>query len=398
MEDEMAAQHVVVLGGGYAGQMAAARVAKRRPDARLTVVDASPVFVERIRLHQIAAGGRLASRPMTDVLPRGATFVEGRATSWDVARRRIAVTTATGSTELRYDWCVDTLGSRVDTSVPGVDRYAHRLDDPTSAARVAAAPAGGDRVLIVGAGLTGIEAATELTERRRDLAVTLVASGALGAELAPDGARHVRDVLGRRGVAVREHARVHGLAADAAVLQDGERIPFDVCLWSAGFVASPLAREAGLPVNALGQVRVDATLRVPDHPEVVVAGDAAEVAGPDGRPLRMACATAMPMGTYAGEVVAEAMAGAPIRPFRFAYKIRCISLGRRDGLIQHVDESDRAVPQVWTGRIAAAIKELVCRSTVFSIRGEARLRIPFYRWPQPSTPAGLLPQPAVVGE
>ena len=54
--------------------------------------------------------------------------------------------------------------------------------------------------------------------------------------------------------------------------------------------------------------------------------------------------------------------------------------------------------QVWTGRVAAAIKEIVCRSTVFAIRGEGRLRIPFYRWPRPSAATTPLPQPAAVGD
>jgi NADH dehydrogenase FAD-containing subunit len=111
----------------------------------------------------------------------------------------------------------------------------------------------------------------------------------------------------------------------------------------------------------------------------------------------MACATAMPMGTYVGEAVAKAVRGGPIAPFRFAYRIRCISLGRHDGLIQHVDEADRPIPQVWTGRVAAALKEIVCRSTVVAIRGEGRLRIPLYRWPQP-TGAARLPQPAAIGD
>jgi NADH dehydrogenase len=191
---------------------------------------------------------------------------------------------------------------------------------------------------------------------------------------------------------------VRALQANAAMLDGGERIPFDLCLWSGGFVASPLARDAGLPVNARGQVLVDTTLRVIEHPEIFVAGDAAAVGGADGGELRMACATAMPMGAYAGEALAKAIAAEPIRPFQFAFKIRCISLGRRDGLIQHVDQFDRAVPQVWTGRVAAAIKEIVCRSTVFAIRGEGRLRIPFYRWPQPSVATAPLPQPAAVGD
>ena len=55
-------QHVVILGAGYAGQMAAARIAQRRPDVRLTVVDASPVFVERIRLRASGARARRTSR------------------------------------------------------------------------------------------------------------------------------------------------------------------------------------------------------------------------------------------------------------------------------------------------------------------------------------------------
>jgi NADH dehydrogenase FAD-containing subunit len=182
-------------------------------------------------------------------------------------------------------------------------------------------------------------------------------------------------------------------------MTDGDdAIPFELCFWNGGFVASPLARAAGLPVNVRGQVRVDATLRVPEHPEIFVAGDAAEVRGADGEPLRMACATAMPMGAYAGEAVAKVISGETPKPFRFAYKIRCISLGRRDGLIQHVDEHDRALPQVWTGRVAATLKEIVCRSTVFSIRGEGRFRIPFYRWPQPTMPSEPLPQAAAVGD
>src|SRR5688572_11406702 len=95
----------LILGAGYAGQMAAARIAKRRPDVGLTVVDASPVFVERIRLHQIAAGGHVCARPMPDVLPRGARFVQGRVTAWDVAQKHVTVTTPDGRrTELPYDW------------------------------------------------------------------------------------------------------------------------------------------------------------------------------------------------------------------------------------------------------------------------------------------------------
>lgn len=393
----MDAEHVVVLGAGYAGQLAAARLARRRPNARLTVVDSSAVFVERIRLHQRGAGGRDAARPMTTVLPRGSRFVQGTVASWDVAAGLLAMVTNAGPTELSYDRCVYALGSRVDTSVPGVARNAYALDDPTGAARLADAVARGGRVLVVGAGLTGIEAAAEIAERHRGVSVTIVATGALGAGLSPAGASHVRQVFAQLGVQAREHVAVGAVEPNTAVLRSGDRIPFDVCLWSAGFAASSLARDAGLPVNERNQVKVDATLRVPGHPEIFVAGDAAEVAGADGRPLRMACATAMPMGAYAGDALAKAMAGEPIRPFRFAYKLRCISLGRRDGLIQFVDEQDDPIDRIWMGRRAAVVKEIVCRSTVLTIRAERRgMRL--YAWPTPSNRARPLPQPAALAE
>jgi len=393
----MTAQRIVILGGGYGGQMAAARLAARCPAATITVVDASSVFVERIRLHQVAAGERVRERPMTDVLAKHVGFVQGRVVSWDPRRRLVRV--GGGPRELAYDWCVYALGSRVDVdAVPGAREHAFALDDPAGAKRLATATARGGRVVVVGAGLTGIEAAVELAEQRRELAVTLVTNGTLGADLSNAGARHVRDVMARVGVVVREDARVVAVERDVATLADGERLPFDACLWSAGFRAAPLAREAGLPVDALDRVRVLQTLQVPGHPEVFAVGDVAAVEGPDERSLRMACATAMPMGVHAAEEIARAVAGGTPRPFRFGYAIRCVSLGRRSGLVQHVDEADRAVERSLTGRAGAIVKELICRSTVLSIRAEARLRLPFYRWPRPKPARPSLPATVPAGE
>jgi len=200
-------------------------------------------------------------------------------------------------------------------------------------------------------------------------------------------------VLATLGVAVREQARVVRVERDGVVLHDGATLPCDVCFWSGGFVAAPVAREAGLRVGADGRVRVAPTLQVPEHPEVFAAGDVAAVEGPDGRDLRMACATAMPMGTHAADQIARAAAGAPLRPFRFGYMLRCVSLGRRNGLVQRVDDADRPVERVTTGRAAALVKELICRSTVWSVRAESRLGLRIYRWPAPRSRTAL---PATV--
>ncbi|MFD6812208.1 oxidoreductase, partial [Streptomyces anthocyanicus] len=49
-------QHrIVVLGAGYTGAVTAGRLARRlrREDVTLTLVNAEPDFVERVRLHQL---------------------------------------------------------------------------------------------------------------------------------------------------------------------------------------------------------------------------------------------------------------------------------------------------------------------------------------------------------
>src|SRR5688572_23957539 len=66
----MAMKHrIVVLGAGYAGAYAAGSQTRRLDpaDAEVTVVNAEPDFVERMRLHQLAAGQELRRRPLTEM-------------------------------------------------------------------------------------------------------------------------------------------------------------------------------------------------------------------------------------------------------------------------------------------------------------------------------------------
>jgi NADH dehydrogenase FAD-containing subunit len=380
--------HVVILGAGYAGQLAAARLAHKRLPVRVTVVDPSPVFVERIRLHQLAAGQSLRPRPMRSLLPRGVAWVQARAERIDTAERLVHL--GGGAPALRYDALLYALGSSDDLdAVPGARRFAHGLGSLDAARavaeRVPALAAARGRVVVVGGGLTGIEAAAELAETYPGLEVTLVTAGQLGSGLHENGRAHLVEVFGRLGVRVREHAAVAAVEDGSVRLADGAGLAFDLCLWSAGFRAPALARRSGLPVDGRDRVEVDGTLRARGHDVVFAAGDAAVVPsfGVDGAPpLRMACATAMPMGIHAAEEIARMVRAEPRQAFRFAFAGQCISLGRRDGLVQMVDAGDRPLPRIRRGRTAMRIKELICRYTIWMIRAE-RLGLALYRWPAP---------------
>lgn len=384
-------KQIVVLGGGYAGLLATLRIAgrTRRQDTKVVLVNASDTFVERIRLHQLATNQRLARRPIAVLLRgTGAEFVPGKVIGLDPERREVTIQTSDLTQRICYDRLVYALGSVSATDqVPGVREHALTVGGEAAALRlqealkVAVSRSG--RIVVVGGGLTGIETATEIAESYPSLDVSLVTAGTLGADLSKRGRAYLRSALDRLGISVHEQMRLREVEPARLVVDGEASIPFDLCVWTGGFIAPPLAREAGLAVNERDQVLVDPFLRSVSHPAIYVAGDAASPIESPGAPLRMGCVVAIPMGAQAANNVVADVLGRPPTPFRFAFALRCISLGRRNGLIQFVKQDDVPIERVITGRLGAWIKEFICRSTIFSLRLERRWAGAF-RWPQPS--------------
>ncbi|MFI5780955.1 NAD(P)/FAD-dependent oxidoreductase [Nocardia sp. NPDC051570] len=353
---------IVVLGAGYAG-LAAARRLRGAPGAQVTVVDARAEFVERVRLHQLAAGQRVTRRDLRATLERrGIRFVHGTAIGIDTAGRRL--TLADGGT-VDYDTLIYALGSHADLeSVAGVRDYA--LSVATAADVDAMRPPHG-RVIVVGGGSTGIEVAAELAESRPDLPVALVSSEEPGAWLSDRAREHIRTTLDRLGVRVRAGVKVVEVLADGVRTAEGEHLPAETVLWTTGFAVPELAARAGLAVDARGRVLVDEDLRTSD-PDIHAAGDCAVITVADGRELRMACATAIPVASHAAAVVAARLRGAQPPALRFRYHFQCLSLGRRDGVIQFLRPDDTPTPRVLTGRPAAWVKEGIVRGAARVVR------------------------------
>ncbi|MEP7199357.1 MAG: FAD-dependent oxidoreductase [Chloroflexota bacterium] len=155
------ATRVVVIGAGYAGLLATVRLAgkTRRQNVAITLVNASDVFIERLRLHQVAANQSITSRSIADVLRgTGVNFAQGLVTSIDIARREVVAQTSAGPHRIGYDHLIYALGSTIDCdAVPGVRAHAYTLasSGPQSAVALRAAlpvvnEAGGAFVAICG--------------------------------------------------------------------------------------------------------------------------------------------------------------------------------------------------------------------------------------------------------
>ena len=303
----MNTQRIIVVGGGYAGVMAANRAAGRGAD--VTLVNASANFVERIRLHEVAAASRdSAEFPLASLLNPEVELVVGWAGRIHAEERTVVL--ADGRA-LGYDHLVYAVGSTSPERSGSTFGIASHLDALALRAGLAELEFG--TVDVVGAGLTGVELAAEIASARPELLVRLQTRGQVGASLGIAGGHGVQRRLERLGVKITEDERQDVLGGDA-----------DMTVMAAGFAVPTLARDSGLPVSELGQLLVGPDLVVPRIPDIVGAGDAVVVAGASH--LRMSCAAALPQGAHAVDTIFDGP-----QPLNAGFMLQCVSLGRRDG-------------------------------------------------------------------
>jgi NADH dehydrogenase len=368
---------VVVVGGGYAGVYAANRLTQR-DDVTVTLINARPTFVERIRLHQHVGGSYDAAVDYRKILADGVRLVVDNVTRIDAAERSVAL--ATGGA-VGYDYLIYAVGSVSDGSrVPGAAEFAYPVASLEAAERLRSildvAPATA-ALTVVGAGPQGIETAAELAELGRT--VTLVCGGMLGPYLHPRGRRSVAGRLAKLGVTVLEgpDTKVTAVTRDAVHLGDGREVPSAVTIWTAGFVVPDLAARSGLSIDAVGRLLTDETLTSVDDARIVAAGDSA---APSDLPFRMSCQAAEQLGPQAAETVLSRTAGELPAPVNVGFLGQCISPGRRAGIFQVAHSNDTARRLYLGGRPGAKLKEYICKITVKQLAKEAHKPGSRYQW------------------
>jgi NADH:quinone reductase (non-electrogenic) len=296
-------------------------------------------------------------------------LVVDSATRIDTAARQVQLESGRA---LDYDYVIYAVGSTGGTpsTVPCAAEFAYPIAEFEYAQRLRTtldklhpdAP-----VTVVGAGLTGTETAAELTEQART--VTLVCGGQLAPSLSERGRRSTANWLAKHRVTVLETDMVAEVRPDAVVFADGAVRPSALTIWTAGFGVPELAARSGLRTDALGRLLTDETLTSVDNDRIVAAGDAA---APSGQPLRMSCQAAMPLGAQAANTVLSRIAGENPAAVNQAFVAQCVSLGRSGATFQitHTDDTPRRL--YICGRVAAPIKEFICKAVVKAIAKEGR--------------------------
>ena len=383
-------KNIVILGAGYAGMMAALRLShttRKTRDTQITLVNAADTFVERIRLHEVAANNPPKAHRIQDMLRgTGVRFVQGWVTGIRPDKKTVEVHTGDKSiASLAYDKLVYALGSSVDRSaVEGVRDYAYTLDShsaPLLAQRMKTIAQKKGKVIVIGGGLTGIESATELAESFPDVQVTLLTDGKLGGNLSLAGQEYIGKTFTEMNIKILEQVTVARVSEQAVQFADGTVLASDATVWAAGFKPSTLAKEAGFAVNAIGQMIVDSYLRSISHPDVYAAGDSMTFESGAPLAMRMSCQIAMPLGSHVADNLAAWVQRQPEQSFRFGYAVQCISLGQKRGLVQMIHPDDSMKNQILTGWMGWATKRLILKGTFWALQLERLTRA--YSWLKP---------------
>ncbi|MEO6866646.1 MAG: NAD(P)/FAD-dependent oxidoreductase [Gaiellales bacterium] len=355
-------QHVVVIGGGFAGQ----RVVRglRRSPVRVTLIDRTNHHCFQPLLYQVATGnlspGEIAP-PHRWVLRRqpNVAIHMAEVNEIDLSASRIEAQTMNGDAwGTDFDHLVVATGAR--HSYFGNDQWeqdAPGLKTIEDALEL--------RRRIFGA-FERADTATDEHERRRLLTFVVIGAGPTGVELAGQVIEIARTTLRReyrrfdpadaRVVLVDAAPRVLGnfddklsdrarrliedmgieLLLDAPVkaidelgLTAGdERIDAGCIVWAAGVQGSPLgkqlASQAGIELERGGRVPVDGQLALAGHPHVHVLGDLAATGLPGVAPV------AMQQGAWLARHIDafEQRTSAP-RPFRYRDRGSMATIGRR---------------------------------------------------------------------
>lgn len=349
---------IVIIGAGFAGMYAALSAARLRdiqgvsPEKlEIALVAPEPTLVVRPRLYEPKP--ETLTAPLQDVLKAiDVVYVQGHAEAIDTKSGVVEIAATQGARKkLSYDRLVVATGSRLfRPNVPGLaehgfsvdqlddaialDRHLHKLSSrPASKAR--------NTVVVAGGGFTGIEAATEVPSRLREIlgkdAQVRVVIVDRNEAIAPDmgaGPRPIiQDALRKLDIETRLGVGVASLDKSGVTLSSGEHIECETVIWAAGMRAAPLTAQIPAERDQFGRLLVDRDLRVPSVSGVFATGDAARAACDDvGNYALMSCQHATRMGAFAGNNAAAELLGVPTRPYHQKAYVTCLDLGEAGAL------------------------------------------------------------------
>ena len=312
---------IVIIGAGFAGLKAALELEKRYKKDKsvsVTLIDKHDYHLYSPSLYEVAASeeefSSISQLEKSVVLPlpqllsgKRINFIQGEASFVDQRQKKVKV----GIREIGYDYLVLAAGSGPEFyNIPGAQQHGLPLKNLTEAFRIrnalefAVQSHTQDaikqyiRFVVAGGGHTGVELAGEMSKLadilawkynypREKIEIVILESSN---QLIPDfNSQESKEVVGRLldlGVEIKILSLIFKVTGQLVELLDGERIHYDVLVWTAGVRAANVPSSLPWPCDRRGHLQVDGVLRVKGFDNIFAIGDIADTKS--NRGLRMA--------------------------------------------------------------------------------------------------------------
>ena len=375
---------VVVLGSGYAGTGAVKRLESELDDEAditwVSDVDHHLVLHESHRCIRDPDVREKVTFDVADIKSPSTRFVQGRVTDVDVDER--SVTLEDGST-VDYDYLLIGVGSQTAFfGIEGLEEHSltlKSLQDPldiheavTEAAREASRddPA---QVVVGGAGLSGIQSAGEIAEfrdkHRAPVDIHLVEGlDNVFPNNDPVVQAKLRKLLEEKDVEIHTGEFIGEVDDGTVYVGDETELDYDVLLWTGGITGQAPAETADVEKDKRSnRIESASDFRTSDE-RVFAIGDAAIVEQADtDRPAPPTAQAAWQAAEVAGDNIARAVRGQPLKEWSYDDKGTLISVGEKA-----VAHDVKGLPvDTFGGPAARALKKTIAARWIRKVNGFA---------------------------
>ncbi|PLR92628.1 NAD(P)/FAD-dependent oxidoreductase [Bacillus sp. T33-2] len=274
-------KNLVILGGGYGGMRILQRLLPNElpEDVKITLIDRVPYHCLKTEYYALAAG-TVSDKDVRASFPEHPRLQVKYAEVKGISLEDNKVLLSNDET-VDFDDLVIGLGCEDKYhNVPGAEEFTHSIQTieksrSTYQALISLAP--GSTVAIVGAGLSGVELASELSESRKDLNIKLFDRGNhILSDFSERLSTYVENWFDTHEVEIVNNANITRVEENL-LYNHGEPIPCDAIVWTAGIQANKIVRDLDVEKDKMGRVALTPQHHIPRHENVFVVGDCASL-------------------------------------------------------------------------------------------------------------------------
>ncbi len=273
-------KNLVILGGGYGGMKIISLLLDKLPkEVMITLIDRMPNHCLKTKFYALAVG---TIKPQQIQLPfpehPQLKFKQGEVSHIDLNKNEVHLE---NGEVISYHDLVIGLGHEDNfRDVPGAEEYAYSIQTMEKAKKTNEAlnrlPAG-SKISIVGAGLTGVELASELNEKRPDLRISIYDRNPNILPSFPSRlSTYVENWFDNHGIDININANITRIEKNTIF---NHEVPeqTDMIIWTAGIQPSKVVRKLDVEKDRYGRIILTQYHNIPGYEHVYVVGDCASL-------------------------------------------------------------------------------------------------------------------------